>query len=223
MNAKQKRSLQVIVAVFWAVIIIVAVLNRDKITVDGIVKMTPKELLPTVVLFLFLYAFKSVTIVVFSGLLYAAGGVILPLWLALPVNIAGTAIMFSVPYWLGRKLGESEVNRLVTKYPKLGELKAFQTKNDFFFAFMVRMIGLLPSDPVSAYMGASGIPYPNYLLGSLLGMLPDMIAYTVMGMNAGNISSPAFLISAGSILLISCCSVIIFARKRQKDRNTKDT
>lgn len=67
----------------------------------------------------------------------------------------------------------------------------------------------------------SGIRYLPYLLGSLLGMLPNMITFPMMGMNIRNIRSPAFLISAGIQIALGMVSLAVYLRYRQKHPKTR--
>lgn len=214
-----KRVLEIAAALFWIFIIVGIVRYRDRLTVDGIVNMTPQHTAPAIALFLLLFALKSITIVIYCGLLYAAGGIVFPIPIALSVNLTGTAIMVTIPYFIGKVLGEETAEKLVRKYPKLNSIYDLRRNNDVYFSFLVRIVGLFPSDPLSAYMGASGTAYPKYLLGSLLGMLPGMIVYTLLGMSVKEIGSPVFWISVISAFLISVISLAVFLLKRQRASN----
>ena len=140
-----------------------------------------------------LFALKSLSIVIYSGLLYAANGILFPLPVAILLNLIGTVIMVSLPYQIGRRTGTSAVDEIRAKYPKAEAIHDLRAKNDFLFSFLVRMVRL-PSDVVSLYMGAVQVEYKEYLLGSLLGLLPHTITFPIMGMNIGEIHSPKFLI-----------------------------
>ena len=86
-----------------------------------------------------------------------------------------------------------------------------RSENDFFFSFLIRIAGRLPSDPVSMYMGATNTNYPAYLFGSLLGMLPGAIAITILGTSITDIRSPLFKIAVAAEILITIISVTVFA------------
>ena len=92
-----------------------------------------------------------------------------------------------------------------------------RAKNDFLFSFLVRMIRL-PSDVASLYMGAVHVEYKKYLLGSLLGMLPHAITYTIMGMSIQDIRSPQFIISLCAeiaYILISSAVYTVYRKRNQ--------
>ena len=90
-----------------------------------------------------------------------------------------------------------------------------QRENDFFFSFFVRVIGFLPCDVVSLYLGSAGLPFGPYLAGGLLGMLPGIFTVTLMGASIQDPSSPQFLISAAVTLLLSLGSMIVAHRARR--------
>lgn len=211
-----KTALRVLVGVLWMALIVLCVLNRERITVDGIVSLSPGSTVVAIGLMLVLFALKSMTVVVYCGILYAACGLMFPLPLALGVSYAGTAVMVTIPFFLGRGLGHDGVQTLLRKHPKLATVAQLQRKNEFATAFLVRIMGLLPSDPISAYLGASGLRYGAYLAGTMLGMLPFVTAFTVMGTSVHDLRSPTFLIAAGVVVAASAVSVTVLARHRRK-------
>ena len=77
-------------------------------------------------------------------------------------------------------------------------------------AILLRTVGL-PIQVGSVYMGAANYRFGRFLLGSVLGLLPVMIPYTIMGDNAGKPGSPAFVIALVTELLLHFGSIAIFA------------
>ncbi|MCI6291813.1 MAG: VTT domain-containing protein, partial [Clostridiales bacterium] len=155
--------------------------------------------------------------------LYAASGLLFPLPAAVLVNLMGTVIMVSIPYSVGAANGAEMLENLFRKHPRAAMLKSLRAGSDFFFALLVRLLGVLPGDLVGAYMGASGVKYPAYLAGTVLGMLPSMITFPLMGMNIRRVGSPEFLISAGIQVAMSILSVILYFVLRKKNREEKGT
>lgn len=193
----------------WGIVILVCVRCKDEISVEKIVAFTPESPVLAAIVMQVLFALKSLSIVFYSGVLYAADGILFSLPVAISLNICGTVVMVSIPYFIGKKAGSSMVAKITEKYPKVEKLREIRGDNNLFFTFLVRFIGILPCDVVSLYMGAIGIPYPVYLLGCLLGMLPPTITMPVMGMNITNIHSPGFLIALSVELLFMASSFII--------------
>lgn len=204
--------------VFWIGLIIACFIYRDEITVERIVTFTPKEPALAAIIMLCLFAVKSISIFIYGGILYAASGIIFSLPAAIAINTAGTVIMTSIPFFIGKKAGKGILTRLTQKNTKLALLKEFPNKNEFFVSLFVRLVGFLPSDLVSMYLGAGGIRYSRYLAGTTVGLLPSVLSFSVMGMSAEDPSSPAFIISALAEIVLMIVSVLLFIiwKKRSK-------
>lgn len=209
-----------IVFAFWLVIILICLINRDKITVDAIVNFTPGNKWAAVLVIWLLFAFKSITVVVYGGPIYAASGIMFSLPVAIIVNTVGTALMVSIPFFIGKKAGNGTINKIVEKNPKLEVLRSVPNKNELFISFFVRLLGILPSDLVSMYLGASGINYGKYILGSLIGLFPAVISFSVMGMSANDVTSPEFIISAAFEIGLMIFSIVMYFVWRRKSKRT---
>ncbi|MBQ7931992.1 MAG: TVP38/TMEM64 family protein [Clostridia bacterium] len=204
---------------FWAAVILLCFLYRDRITVENIVNFTPENPVLAVGIMLLLFAFKSVTFVIYGSILYAVNGILFPLPFAILLNMAGSAIMATLPFLIGRRKGSGLLVKLTEKYPKLSVLRKLPSENGFFLSMVIRLMGYLPGDVVSMYFGASGIRYREYLTGTLIGLTPSIVIFTVMGMSADDVTSPAFIISVCCEILTALTSIIWFFcwnRKRRK-------
>ena len=205
----------------WAALIIACIVNREKISAEGIVGLVPQNSWLSALVLFGLFAVKSVSVVIYSGILYAASGILFSLPVAILVNIIGTVIMVTIPYLIGRKAGTPLMEHLIEKNPKLKIIRDFPNQNDLFISFWVRIVGCLPGDLVCMYFGASQLKYWRYLVGSVLGSMSAVISFAVMGMSADDITSPAFLISLGiefSLMVGSVVFGLIWNSKRKKKR-----
>ena len=186
---------KVFLVIIWGIIILIFLIKRKDITIDGILNYTPQSPILAAFMMIGLFALKSLSIVIYSGILYVIDGILFPLPVAILMNICGSIVMVTLPYVIGKKVGARAAVYVVEKYPKAKSLNKLRSENDFIFTFFVRIIGRLPSDIVSMYMGAVGVKYQKYLSGSILGMLPHMITFPVMGMNITNPRSREFIVS----------------------------
>ena len=205
---------------FWAAVILLCFLYRDRITVENIVNFTPENPVLAVGIMLLLFAFKSVTFVIYGSILYAVNGILFPLPFAILLNMAGSAIMATLPFLIGRKNGSGLLLKLTEKYPKLSVLRKLPSENGFFLSMVIRLMGCLPGDVVSMYFGASGIRYREYLTGTLIGLTPSIVIFTVIGMSADDVTSPAFIISVCCEILSALTSIIWFFCWNRKQRKS---
>ena len=212
------RAGKIVLALIWAGIIVICFVNRKSVSVDGILQYTPENPWLAAGAMLCLFALKSLSVVIYSGILYVVSGILFPIPAAITVNILGSVIMLSLPYLIGKKAGASIIKRIRDKYPKTEILHELRKKNDVFFCFTARIMRI-PSDVVSLYMGAVQVDYRKYLLGSMLGTIPHTITYPIMGMSVSDISSPQFILAfCAEVIYFAVTAVIyvLYTKKRSK-------
>ncbi len=196
------------------------VLSGGSLTVQDILNYSPNNPILAALVLILLSSLKSLTVFFPIMALLVAGGIMFPTPVSLLVNALAVAACISTPYWLGRFAGADLADRIFDRYPKLGQLKEFQQKNDFFFSYIVRIVGILPCDIVSLYMGAARIPYRAYITGGMLGFTPCILTSTLIGASINDPSSPMFILSVASNILLSVGSSFFYWlwQKRKKKR-----
>lgn len=207
---KQKLVWALFLAAAWGTVIFFFVRHEGGLTVKELLRYRPASPVLSCLAMLGLFALKSVDFLINSGILFAADGIMFPLPAALLINLLGIVIMVTPTYFLGRMWGTSVIEHLHRKYPKLRTIDLGEDGGSLAAAILLRSVGL-PIQAGSLYMGASNYSFGRFLLGSVLGLLPAMIPFTVMGESAGNAGSPAFLIAVGIELLACLSSAVIWA------------
>ncbi len=218
MRAKRITVLRRISLVLWAGIIVWCIIRRDSITLQTVLDHTPGGALTAIAVLYLFYAFKSVSIVLPVIPLYLAAGILFPLPAAVAVNVGGSAIMVSIPYFIGKRMGEAGMQALLARYPRLSVLNRLHASSDFLFSLAARSTGILPHDPVSMLLGAMGIRYCAYLTGSLLGILPACITFPILGENIRTPGSAEFIIALGVQIVCSvvCIGAFLIRLKKHK-------
>ena len=194
----------------WAAVIALFIVNHGNLTVQQLLDYTPEEPLLAAFIMLGLFCLKSLDFVMHSGVLYAANGVMFPFPVALLLNTVGAAIMVTAPYFVGKSLGTPVARRLRAKYPKLANLEKLRLGRGFLTAMFLR-VASTPLTVASIYMGATNMPFGPYLSGSLVGLIPVMVSYALMGAAADDPGSPLFIAGAGAIAVTTCASILIYA------------
>ncbi|MGI5893952.1 MAG: TVP38/TMEM64 family protein [Candidatus Merdivicinus sp.] len=199
---------------------------REDFSLDFLLSQAPRQVIPAIAFLMLLFSLKSLSIVFPILVIYALSGVLFPPAAAILINLCGTAVVLSIPYWLGRLSGVELVQSIFRKYPKARKLREFQRHNPWFFSFFLRVLGFLPGDVVSMYLGASRLPWLPSLIGGMAGMFPALLAGTFLGDNITDPTSPAFLVSAGGMILLSLLSVLLYRRygkhSKKQMENRKD-
>ena len=205
---QNKRTLQKIIKygalTVWAILIVLVVVNRNKITADLIVNYTPSNLFLAAVVMLLLFALKTMSVFFYSGILYAASGFIFPLPAALLVNALGLMVMISEGYLNGRFLGSDLVGTVSEKYPTITPILKLEDKRPFLFTLLLRMMKIINFDMGSMYMGATKAAFGPYAAASFLTVVPELILFAVVGkgisdLRAGNIIGAGVIYAAITI------------------------
>ena len=212
------RALRIAAILLWCAVLIWAILNRSRFTLDAILSYTPESPLLAAVIMMGFFALKSLTVVFYSGLLYLANGSLFPLPAAILLNVLGTMVMVLIPYCTAHSFGSEYAASLLKKHPKLKTMEALRRGNDLAFAVLLRSVNIVNFDIGSMYMGAVGLRLPLVLLGSALGKAADIVLFPIIGENLGNPRSSAFWVALSLDLLLSVITVWIAVQ--MKKRNT---
>lgn len=205
-------------ALVWLGIIVFCAVNMKNFTVDEILNFTPKNLFSAALIMVGLFALKSLSIFIYSGILFTVNGILFPMAMALVMDCIGIAVMSSIPYFLGHRLGGRALNSIKEKYPNFKDFDDFGHDNEFVFVAILRLIHFLPSDILSIYLGANGFRYGSYVLSSVLFVLPSAAMYTLTGTSVDEPGSPMFIISAVAQVLIILFSFVALAWLRRKKK-----
>ena len=198
-------------------------LSGETLSVDTVLSYTPELPLLAALFLLLLYGLKSLSLTLPILLLDSVCGVLFPLPVAILVATLGTAITLTIPYFIGRGAGPDMTEKLQQKHPRLRELREMRSRNELFLAFLIRIVGILPCDVVSLYLGNTRMPFPKYLLGGVLGFLPDILTATVVGMKADDRSSPWFWGAIALNLLVAGGSTLFYAiYRKHQNRSAED-
>lgn len=212
-NGKHSSALHLAPLVIWAALICFSFLHRNEISLERLLNYTPRNPFLSAFVMMLFFALKSISVVLYSGLLYAASGILFSIPLAIVVNICGTIVMALVHYLPSRRFGAEIVDGLREKYPKLKAVDSFQRKSDYSFAVLLRAVNVVNYDIGSIYMGAAGLHIVPFLLGSVTGKLPEIILFPIVGTNLGDVRSAPFWIALGFDIFITL-AVFALTKKR---------
>ena len=220
MKQNLRRTALVILAAAAAAAVVLLLLRLrpylSSITADDILDRLPQERWKAGLFLLLLYLAKSCTVFFPVTALQLSAGFLFPIPQALLLNLAGTAGALSLPYWIGRRIGQPAVDWIGRRYPKAQELMDRFREQDLFYSYLVRVVGCLPMDILSLLSGAMAIPYHRYLPAALLGMLPATAAVTVLGSSITQPGTLAFWLSLAATVLLSVGSLLLYRLLRRK-------
>lgn len=219
---KDKRFwIKIAAAFLWLMLILCLMQIKNNVSIVSLMHYKPGSVFLCALFMLAIFVLKSVTFFIYSGLLYMADGLFFELPLAVFINLLGTIIMVTIPYFLGGWMGNSFRQNLLKKYPKLAQWDAMQSENQFMAVVIARVFIRIPGDIVSLYCGACHFSYKEYLFSSILCFAPHMITYPAMGASLDDPSSPQFVISL-SIEIIWVIGCVAGYWLYQRNRNKKN-
>ena len=219
----KNKGINILLAAIWLCIILLCAVNLRDFSVEDVLSFTPESLFAAAFIMLGLFALKSLSIFIYSGILFTVNGIIFPLALAILMDALGIAVMSSIPYFLGRRLGGRAAEAIKEKYPNFREFDQFGHDNEFVFVAILRLIHFLPSDILSVYLGANRFTYLSYLASSVLFIMPSALMYSISGTSVTEPGSPMFIVSVvGQIVIILFSFVAAAWLKRKKDRSGRE-
>lgn len=222
MKIKQKAAKALVWGLRIAAVVLVAgavvalALTFQDSSVEDIISYTPDNLWLAAFFIILFYAAISVVFVFPVMVLYVSVGILFPVPVAILVNFCGLAANISVPFWITKLSGQKPVAKLSEKYPKFQYLTKTFSKSPWFLSFLLRAVNVFPLTGVSIFMGAMGVDYRKYLTGSLCGMAPTMICFTVLGDSVFEPNSPQFIGTIAVTLVVSAVSILIYWRIGKK-------
>ena len=128
-----------------------------------------------------IYIVKSVLFIIPASLIYISVGMAFTPWQAILINLFGIVIEVSVTYVLGLFLGGDYVNRLLSKSKGGQKILDLEISSRFSVLLGIRALPVFPIDFVSLFWGAAKCPFIKYFLASVIGIMPRVILFTILG------------------------------------------
>lgn len=218
---KIRKLLPLLVMLLIAGGAVVFILTRGSIGVQELLAWSPENKWLAALAALAAYALKSQTVVVPYALIATAVGLIFDLPAALAVNTLGSVVCISLPYLTGRGSDGVLVDALLARQPRM---RAFYEANrrHLFLVSLVLRVANLSNDILGLIFGSLKMKYWEYLLSSLVGILPAMVLYTVLGNDLDPFSAPVLICFGVDVASIAAAFLLLRARGGKKADNKTD-
>lgn len=184
MSEKTKSTIKALLRVFVAMIIFVlAIINYDKlknVDIRALVDASSNMFIAIITIW-GVYLTKSILFIIPASLIYISIGMAFPPLIASLISLVGIIIEVTVTYFLGLFLGGEYVNKQLEK-TKAGKKILDMKLNDNFLALLpIRALPVFPIDFVSLFWGASRCSFHRYFFASVIGIMPRVILFTILG------------------------------------------
>lgn len=154
--------------------------------------------------FVIVYSLKPIVFIVPASLLSIAAGNIFGPYIALLLSMISCFFAGTLAFVLARYFGRGFVERMLKG--KIMTLDENIEKHGFKIMLLMRLSFVFPYDALSYGGGLTKMKYKDFILGTLLGVLPEMTAYSFMGKNIAHPFSMKFILPIAIIIVMAVCS-----------------
>jgi phosphatidylserine/phosphatidylglycerophosphate/cardiolipin synthase-like enzyme/uncharacterized membrane protein YdjX (TVP38/TMEM64 family) len=106
-------------------------------------------------------------------LLIAATGIVFGPWLGIAYALSGSMLSAASTYWIGAKSGGGIWQRLFSR--RLHRLRGQLQRQGLLAVAVVRAVPIAPFTLINLIAGAAQVRWRDYLIGTLIGMLPGIV------------------------------------------------
>lgn len=155
--------------------------NPELVSPGNIVKLVSSNPIIAVFEFVVLYLLKGISMVFPSAILNIAAGMVFEFPFSALVSGLGIFVEYIALYVVGRFLGKDIVEEFKQKYLIVNKIDSIQNHNSFFTSFIIRIMGVVSYDMASIYLGASGVEFGGFIMGSMCGAALNIIIDGLVG------------------------------------------
>jgi uncharacterized membrane protein YdjX (TVP38/TMEM64 family) len=163
--------------------------------------------------FVALYAIATVALIP-GGIFDVAGGVLFGPIYGSMINLAGATVGAAAAFLVARYIGADWVERRAG--PRVQKvIKSVEIEGWRFVAF-VRLVPIFPYTIVNYLLGVTRISFPQYLLATVVFMLPSTIAYTWIGHAGSEAVSGDTDNIRYALFMLALIAIVVFAPRLYK-------
>lgn len=155
-----------------------------------------------IVVVIAVYAGASLLVFPLS-ILVAVTGLLFGPWWGFGYALAGTLVASATTYWAGRKLGREALLRHGGK--RLNGLAKRLAGRGIRTMTVINLLPLAPFTLTNMMAGAFHLRFRDYMLGSLLGIVPGLVGMTLLGSQLGSLvtaeNRSELLVALGGLVL----------------------
>lgn len=163
--------------------------------------------------FIIIYSLKPILFIVPTSLLTVIAGNIFGPFVGLALSMFSSFIAASIAFYLARFFGKPLVDKLIGK--KTLKLDENIEKNGFIIMLLMRLSIVFPFDPLGYASGLTKIKYRDFILGTMLGILPEMTVYSFMGRNISHPFSKVFILPILFVMFLASFSYFVYKKYKK--------
>ncbi|AGK96247.1 TVP38/TMEM64 family protein [Clostridium pasteurianum] len=169
------------------------------------------------VAFIIIYSLKPVALVIPTSLLSILAGNIFGPMYAFALSMIGCFFSASLAFFLAHMLGKPFVDKILRG--KVFKLDNRIEEHGFLIMFLMRLSFVFPYDPLSYAAGLTKMRYTDFILGTMLGIIPEMLAYSFMGKHLNRPFSVKMLVPIAAMAGVAVTASYIYRRYKKIKTN----
>lgn len=150
------------------------------------------------IIYIILFTFVPLTLFP-DALLAISAGLVFGIAAGILYTIIGALSGGTLAFYISRKLGKDKVSKKFSKYDKMYSLIE---KRGFLLILCLRLIPLIPFDVISYVSGVTNVKYKDYMLATILGILPGVIILVSLGDAVSSVEQSRMYISISALVLL---------------------
>ena len=165
--------------------------------------------LAAVFVILLLFGVKAVFPVIPFSVLFIGSGLVFSVPVAVAVNAVGFGVLVTIQYFWAKKFGGGNTHKLILRSKTITRFMDLHGDGNKWMLVILRFIPFVPVGAVSKSYGATDMQYSPYVILSVLGYLPRLISWSIVGTNITKPVTPGFFIPFAVLLIISGISLLL--------------
>lgn len=138
------------------------------------------------------------------------------------INVLGLVIIFSIRYYIGGRR-KTLPYKILKNYDEIWNILERDGRGNPWLLFACRAVPMFPINSVSNIYAGMKYDFKKYLLISVLGFLPKIISYSIIGRNVFNPFSASFIVPLmissflSGIGLLATRKIILFIKRKGEE------
>lgn len=213
-NTKWAEYAAAVLAVLVMLALLIWILRDPDGVTDWLMGHMPAYPAMQILVVLVLYFLQGIVPFFMYNIVVLISGMLFSFPVAMAVNCAGTIACMIGPYFAGKYLRLPSLQAKVEQNRLLRRFTQSHTGSQFLLSYLLRAIGL-SNTILGVFFGSLDMPFREFLLSGLLGVLPSMVCFSILG-STKSLRSPALWITVGIHLVIFLSAILYFKRKERR-------
>lgn len=162
-----------------------------------------------VAIILFFFIIKSVFPIIPFSVLFIGTGLVFSAPVAVCINAAGFGLLAGIKFLWGRRFGGGGAHKIVSRFDAVSDFMDFEGKGNKWMLVLLRFVPFVPVSAVSRAYGATDMRFTPFVIYSVIGFLPRLISWSVIGVNMTQPFTASFITPVIILLMISGVSLLV--------------